>query len=75
MAESEEELKGLLVRVKKESKKAGLKLNIQKTKIMASSFITSWQIKGEKVETVTDFIFLGSKITVDGDCSHEIQRH
>ena len=75
MAESEEELKGLLVRVKKESKKAGLKLNIQKTKIMASSFITSWQIEGEKVETVTDFIFLGSKITVDGDCSHEIQRH
>ena len=75
MAESEEELKGLLVRVKKESKKAGLKLNIQKTKIMAASFITSWQIEGEKVETVTDFIFLGSKITVDGDCSHEIQRH
>ena len=75
MAESEEELKGLLVRVKKESKKAGLKLNIQKTKIMASSLITSWQIEGEKVETVTDFIFLGSKITVDGDCSHEIQRH
>ena len=61
MAESEEELKGLLVRVKKESKKAGLKLNIQKTKIMASSLITSWQIEGEKVETVTDFIFLGSK--------------
>ena len=75
MAESEEELKGLLVRVKKESKKAGLKLNIQKTKIMASSLITSWQIEGEKVETVTDFIFLGSKITVDGDCIHEIQRH
>ena len=75
MAESEEELKGLLVRVKKESKKAGLKLSIQKTKIMASSLITSWQIEGEKVETVTDFIFLGSKITVDGDCSHEIQRH
>ena len=75
MAESEEELKGLLVRVNKESKKAGLKLNIQKTKIMASSLITSWQIEGEKVETVTDFIFLGSKITVDGDCSHEIQRH
>ena len=74
MAESEEELKGLLVRVKKESKKAGLKLSIQKTKIMASSLITSWQIEGEKVETVTDFIFLGSKITVDGDCSHEIQR-
>ena len=74
MAESEEELKGLLVRVKKESKKAGLKLNIQKTKIMASSFITSWQIEGEKVETVTDFIFLGSRITVDGDCSHEIKR-
>ena len=63
------------MRVKKESKKAGLKLNIQKTKIMAASFITSWQIEGEKVETVTDFIFLGSKITVDGDCSHEIQRH
>ena len=75
MAESEEELKGLLVRVKKESKKAGLKLNIQKTKIMASSFITSWQIEGEKVETVTDFIFLGSKITVDSDYSHEIKRH
>ena len=63
------------MKVKEESKKAGLKLNIQKTKIMASSFITSWQIEGEKVETVTDFIFLGSKITVDGDCSHEIQRH
>ena len=73
MAESEEELKSLLVRVKKESKKAGLKLSIQKTKIMASSPITSWQIEGEKVETVTDFIFLGSKITVDGDCSHKFK--
>ena len=72
MAESEEELKSLLMRVKKESEKNDLKLNIQKTKIMASSPITSWQIEGEKVETVTDFIFLGSKITVEGDCSHEI---
>ena len=72
MAESEEELKSLLMRVKEESEKAGLKLNIQKTKIMASSLTTSWQIKGEKVETVTDFIFLGSQITADGACSHEI---
>ena len=74
MAESEEELKSLLMRVKEESEKAGLKLNIQKMKIMASSPITSWQIDGEKLETVTDFIFLGSKITVDGDYSHEIKR-
>ena len=73
MAESEEELKGLL-KVKEESEKAGLKLNIQKTKIMASGPITSWQIDGETVETVADFIFLGSKITADGDCSHEIKR-
>ena len=73
-AESEEELKSLLIRVKEESEKAGLKLNIQKTKIMASGPITSWQIDGEKVRTVADFIFLGSKITVDGDCSHEIKR-
>ena len=75
MAESEEELKGLLMKVKEESEKAGLKLNIQKTKIMASGPITSWQIDGETVETVIDFIFLGSKITVDGDCSREIKRH
>ena len=75
MAESEEELKSLLMKVKKESEKAGLKLSIQKTKIMASSPITSWQIDGETVETVTDFLFLGSKITADGDCSHEIKRH
>ena len=75
MAESEEELKSLLLRVKEESEKAGLKFNIQKTKIMASSPITSWQIKGAKVEAVTDFIFLGSKITVDGDSSHEIKGH
>ena len=75
MAKSEEELKSLLMKVKKESKKAGLKLNIQKTKIMASSPITSWQIDEGTMETVTDFIFLGSKITVDGDCSCEIQRH
>ena len=75
MAESEEELKGLLMKVKEESEKVGLKLNIQKTKIMASSSITSWQIDGETVETVSDFIFLGSKITADGDCSHEIKRH
>ena len=75
MAESQEELKNLLMRVKEESEKAGLKLNIQETKIMASSPITSWQIEGEKVEAVTDFIFLGSQITVDGDCSHEIKRH
>ena len=72
MAESEEELKSLLMKVKEESEKVGLKLNIQKTKIMASSPITSWQIDGETVETVSDFIFLGSKITADGDCSHEI---
>ena len=74
MAESEEELKSLLMKVKEESEKVGLKLSIQKTKIMASSPITSWQIDGETVETVADFIFLGSKITVDGDCSHEIKR-
>ena len=74
MAESEEELKSLLIKVKEESEKAGLKLNIQKTKIMASGPITSWQIDGETVETVADFIFLGSKITADGDCSHEIKR-
>ena len=74
MAESEE-LKSLLMKVKEENEKAGLKLNILKTKIMASGPITSWQIDGETVETVTDFIFLGSKITVDGDCSHEIKRH
>ena len=76
MAESEEELKGLLMKVKEEeSGKVGLKLNIQKTKIMASGPITSWQIDGKTMETVSDFIFLGSKITVDGDCSHEIKRH
>ena len=75
MAESEEELKSLLIRMKEENEKAGLKLNIQKIKIMASSPITSWQIEGEKVETMTDFILLGSKITLDHDCSHEIQRH
>ena len=75
MAESEEELKSLLMKVKEESEKDGLKLNIQKTKIMASGPITSWQIDGETVETVADFIFLGSKITADGDCSHEIKRH
>ena len=74
MAESEEELKSLLMKVKEESEKAGLKLNIQKTKIMASSPITSWQIDREIMETVTDFIFLGSKITADGDCSHKIKR-
>ena len=74
MAESEEELKNLLMKVKVESEKVGLKLNIQKTKIMASGPITSWQIDGETVETVSDFIFLGSKITADGDCSHEIKR-
>ena len=74
MAESEEELKSLLMKVKEESEKAGLKLNIQKTKMMASGPITSWQINGETMETVTDFIFLGSKITADGDCSHEIKR-
>ena len=71
MAESKEELKSLLMKVKEESEKAGLKLNIQKTKIMASDPITSWQIDKETMETVTDFIFLGSKITADGDCSHE----
>ena len=75
MAESEEELKSLLMRMKEESEKAGLKFNIQKTKIMAFGPNTSWQIDGEKVETVPDFIFLGSKITADGDCSHEIKRH
>ena len=75
MAESEEELKSLLMKVKGENKKSGLKLNIQKTKIMASGPITSWQIDGETMETVTDFIFLGSEITADGDCSHEIKRH
>ena len=74
VAESEEELKSLLMKVKEESEKVGLKLNIQKTKIMASSPITSWQIDGETVETVTDFILGGSKITADGDCSHEIKR-
>ena len=73
--ESKEKLKSLLTKVKEKSEKAGLKLNIQKTKIMASSPITSWQIDGEKVETVSDFIFLGSKITADGDCSHKIKRH
>ena len=75
MVEREEELKSLLMKVKEESEKVGLKLNIQKTKIMASSPITSWQIEGETVETVSDFIFWGSKITADGDCSHEIKRH
>ena len=75
MAESEEELKHLLMKVKEESEKVGLKLNIQKTKIMASGSITSWQTDGETVETVADFIFLSSKITTDGDCSHEIKRH
>ena len=74
MAESKEELKSLLTKVKEKSEKASLKLNIKKTKIMASGPITSWQIEGEKVETETDFLFLGSKITVDGDCSHEIKR-
>ena len=74
MAENEEELKSLLMKVKEESEKVGLKLNIQKAKIMASSPITSWQIDGETVETVADFIFLGSQITADGDCSHEIKR-
>ena len=73
MAESEEELKSILMKVKEESEKFGLKLNIQKTKIMASGPITSWQIHGETMETVRDFIFLGSKITADGDCSHEIK--
>ena len=75
MAESEEELKSLLMKVEEESEKAGLNLNIQKTKIMASGPITSWQVDGETMETETDFIFLGSKITADGDCSHEIKRH
>ena len=75
MAESEEELKNLLMEVKEESEKVGLKLNIQKTKVMASGPITSWQIDGETVETVSDFILGGSKITADGDCSHEIKRH
>ena len=75
MAESEEELKSLLMKVKEEREKVGLKLNIQKMKIMASGPITSWQIDGETVKTVSDFIFLGSKITADGDCSHEIKRH
>ena len=74
MAESKEELKSLLMKVKEESEKVGLKLNIQKTKIMASCPITSWQIDGETVETMTDFVFWGCKITVDGDCSHEIKR-
>ena len=75
MTESEEELKSLLIKVKEESEKVGLKLNIQKIKIMASGPITSWGIDGETVETMADFIFLGSKITADGDCSHEIKRH
>ena len=75
MAESEEELKSLLMKVQEESEKVGLKVNIQKMKIMASSSITSWQIDGETVETVADFIFGGSKITTDGKCSHEIKRH
>ena len=75
MAESEEELKSLLIQVKEESEKVGLKVNIKKTKIMASGLVTSWQIDGETVETVADFILGGSKITADGDCSHEIKRH
>ena len=75
MAESEEELKSLLMKLKEDSEKVGLKLNIQKTEIMASGPITSWQIDGETEETVSDFIFLGSKIIADGDCSHEIRRH
>ena len=75
MAESEEELKSLFMKVQEESKKVGLQLNVQKTKIMASGPITSWQIDGETMETVTDFIFLDSKITADSDCSHEIKRH
>ena len=74
MAESEEELKSLLMKVKEDSRKVGLKLNVQKTKIMASGPITSWEIDGETVETVSDFIFLGSKTTADGDCRHEIKR-
>ena len=75
MTESEEELKSILMKLKEESEKVGLKLNIQKTKIMASGPITSWEIDGETVETVSDFIFLGSTVTADGDCSHEIKRH
>ena len=75
MAESEEELKSLLMKMKEESEKVGLKLNIQKTNIMASGPSTSWETDGETMETVTDFIFLGSKITAEGDCSHEIKRH
>ena len=75
MAESEEKLKSLLMKVKEESEKVGIKLNIQKTKIMAPGPITSWQINGETIETVRDFIFGGSEITADGDCSHEIKRH
>ena len=75
MAESEEELKSLLMKLKEESEKVGLKLNIQKMKIMASGPITSWELDGETVETVTDFIFLGPKLTANGDCSHEIKRH
>jgi len=75
MAEREEELKSLLMKVKEESQKVGLKLNIQKTKIMASGPITSWEIDGETVETVSDIIYWGSQITADGDCSHEIKRH
>ena len=75
MTESEEEPKSLLMKVKEERENVGLKLNIQKTKIMASDPITSWQIEGERVETVTDFVFLSSKVTADGDCSHEIKRH
>ena len=75
MAESEEELKNLLMKMKEESEKVGLKLNIQKTKIMASGPITSWEIDGKTVETVSGFIFMGSRITADGDCSHEIKRH
>ena len=74
MAESEEELKSILMKVKEENEKTGLKLNIQKTKIMAFNPITSWQIDGETMDTVTDFIFLGSKISADGDCSHEVKR-
>ena len=75
LAESKQELQGLLMKVKEEGGKAGLKLNIQKTKIMASGLIISWQVDGETMETVTKFVFLGSKITADGDCSHEIKRH
>ena len=75
MVESKEELKSLLMKVKEESEKLGLKLNLQKTKIMVSTPMTSWQIDGETMETLTDFIFLGSKITADGDCSHDIKRH